>query len=639
MKLKIIISAIILINYQSAYCEIVMPVFYGWYTNSKHDYEDSCFQDHYRYKNLETETTAFELAQKVLSAPERNDCQWQRVSLNPTWYHADDFPGTYDQWKELSQNSSAITQEATRSCLNLNGYEVTSISTYIFPSYRCPKGSAHSLDLDSFESGCSTKPSGCEADIVGRDLDTKNEEGEDPDKIGIKNFGHIGLAAATLDGQQVLEVLRGKQVVQLNPINDFKNKTTFWGERYGTTQKSNLEFMEGYKILMAAYGQGSCSPEYTLTWSFAPCNSGKPPKFRCDSFVYYAYLTGANIDLGYTPLLTYPVTIFNSMLNCRDQVGYSCIKQFLVPEKDQISSYVLKPAILAEQKITAIMSENLIDIKNLDRASKAYIMATDETRENKINLLWTLLLQHQSNPLKFDYLSDVLAELEPIEKSVAIIEAFQKTNDPHLKLKYLTILVSSLTIDRVNQSQNNSYNSKQFLMNLLQTNQDEDILRTIIVNYPESLMDESTYLIMSARLEEQKTQNPENFKKMVTNSNFWYQWFGLAKIDNKFNPIWFKKLFKQYSNYLSEASTPQDPQEKSLSSMSKNILKAFNFALKSREKQDKTFYVPQSIKKKNLLINNDDESYLPEEIRYTLKLFKEETAKRNAWKNNRVKRE
>lgn len=632
--LKKVICVFMLLGYQAAFCEIVMPILYGWYTDIKHDYEDSCFLDHYKYTNLET-TTAFELAQKVLSVDQRNDCQWQRVTLKEqSWLKSDDFPGTYEQWETLSQNSSAVTQEATRFCLDDHGQQIDSISVYIYPSYRCPAGSFYSLDNSDgdYELACTTQPMGCFADIVGRDLDTKTNSGTDPDIIGIKNLGHIGLVYPNMPTPAVLEVLDEENVVQVNDIDSFKNKTRFWGGRYGTPQKNNLESTEGIMIVTTASEQMTCAPEYTLTWSFSPCNSGKPAKFRCDSFVYYSYLKGASIDLGYTTLLTYPSTIFNSMFNCREQLGYPCVEDIPAPEIETFNSYVLNPANILERKLTNIMSESTIDLKNLDNVTRNYILDKDVSRENKINILWSLLLEYQANLLKFDYLADVLSELEPIEKAEEIIGVFNKTDDFHLKYKLLNLLIGSMTID--NKNNNHVDNINSFLINLLQNTHDEELLRTLVVNYPESIMDENTYLIMLARLNEQKNMNPQNFKKIVINSNFWYQWLGLANKNKKFNQIWVEKLFNQsqeYSQYESFHSS-QGARGNSPYLISKDILKAFNFGLKSREKNNKAFH--SALAQKNPQESNMNEYILPDEVADILKRVKEEKIKRNAWLKN-----
>lgn len=451
MILKGIVGMVALLAYQTTHSEMVMPVLYGWYTDISDDYEDSCLEDHYQYKNMET-GTAFELAQKILvPTKEHKDCYWQTVKLKPTFDFPDDFPGTRNQWNQLKKNPLAKTQKASRTCINVDersGHEVEidSISMNIYPSYRCPTGSYYSLDRDTKNLGCTTKPIGCAADIVGRDLDTTNKKGDDNVPLYIKHLGHIGLTYPSYSGSGVIEVLNETSVIQDNSMDDFKNKTRFWGQRYGAQSNKNIDILNGVKIISAASKQKSCSTgtKYTLSWSFYPCDAEKRAKFRCDSFVYYAYLTGANIDLGYTPLITYPSTIFKSMMNCREQSGVPCNQDIPDPEVDLANVYVLKPIVLVAKQMKNILKSNALNINELDIASYTYVKSKDETRENKINLLWNLVMKYQSNPTRASYLIDIMSELDPIEKADEVIREFKNTNDHGMKLNYLTLLLDSI---------------------------------------------------------------------------------------------------------------------------------------------------------------------------------------------------
>lgn len=636
MVLKGIIWMVALLVYQTTHSEMVMPVLYGWYTEATEEYQDACLEYHYRYKNLET-GTAFELAQKVLlPVSNRQDCYWQKVKLSAADDYPRDFPGSYEQWKQLSSNQSAIAQKASRACLDQDEIMKDSISMTIYPSYRCPNGSYYSLDPDTREVGCSTKPLGCYGDIVGRDLDTSNQEGEDKDPSHlIKDFGHIGLTIPFLSGQSVIEVLDEAPVIQENDIETFKNKTQFWGQRYGTPSKNEIDLISGVKIVATAVTQNECPTDYTLSWSFSPCTAKKHAKFRCDSFVYYAYLTGANIDLGYAPLVTYPSTIFKSLTNCREQSGASCNQNIPVPEIEQVGAYVLKPIILVAQKIKNILASDDLNIRELDIASYTYVKSKDETRKNKINLLWSLVMKYQSNPIRFSYLIDIMSELDPIEKTDEIIQAFQETNDHSIKLRYLTLLLDSVLINRVMEQPRYASHAKIFLMNLLQMSQDEDILRITVVNFPSYLMDEGSYLIMSDRVEEQKFQHPENFQKIVANSSFWYHWLELANQGATFNRGWIDTLYKKSDEYAAY-EVSQHSAAKSPSLLAKKIHRSFQSGLESRRQQNKAFHMPTVIKKKSLQ-TKDDEPFLSDEMNNTLKLIKEEISKGEAWKNNQTK--
>ena len=637
MILKGIVMAVALLVYQTTHSEMVMPVLYGWYTDVTDEYKDACYVDHYKYENLET-GTSFELAQKVLvPVNNRKDCYWQKIVLESEFYSPDDFPGTNKQWKELSKNPSVTTQKASRACVDSDEIKRDSISMTIYPSYRCPKGSYYSYDPYAYELGCTNIPMGCYGDIVGRDLDVTNQDCDNPNECWFKKLGHIGLTSPSLDGQNVIEVLNDGVVIQENGMDSFKNKTRFWGQRYGAPSENNIDFMMGIKTLVAAEEQRTCSTKYTYSWSFSQCDAENNAKFRCDSFVYYAYLAGANIDLGFTELLTYPSTIFKSMLSCRDQLGSPCSQNIPDPEMQQTNAYIFKPAVLAAKNVTQILSKEKVDISNLDVESYAYVKSKDEPRENKINLLWSLVKKHQSNPFKSSYLADILSELEPIEKTDEIIREFHKTNENRLKLQYLALLTGSMTSNRAIKNPNEARNAKYFLMTLLQTSQDEGILRETIVNYPEYFMDKGTYLIMIDRVDDQKMNHPDNFKKIVTNSRFWYKWLGVDKKDDKINPDWIDELSKQSNEYAKydHNDSSENLAENKLFLLSKEIHRAFGLGLKFRERKKMTVNSMQSIKIETHSFPKEDELFLSDEMNETLKRLKEATAKRDAWMKNR----
>ena len=58
-------------------------------------------------------------------------------------------------------------------------------SEIIYPSYQCPDNSRISFDEQNGEAHCSTTPQVCDADVVGRDLDS----------LGVGMLGHVGLTS------------------------------------------------------------------------------------------------------------------------------------------------------------------------------------------------------------------------------------------------------------------------------------------------------------------------------------------------------------------------------------------------------------------------------------------------------------
>jgi hypothetical protein len=133
-------------------------------------------------------------------------------------------------------------------------------------------------------------------DVLGRDLNIK----------GLGWIGHVGMWS----GGAVIEVLNEEKVIQINKLSNFKERSNYWGARYGVGDEKDL-----WKVTLAGRLQSSYDPKYTTT---AKWREGKwvektvwdPNKgkfvsktvkqaawFRCDTFVYYSYLKGIGEEL------------------------------------------------------------------------------------------------------------------------------------------------------------------------------------------------------------------------------------------------------------------------------------------------------------------------------------------------------
>lgn len=135
------------------------------------------------------------------------------------------------------------------------------------------------------------------ADVVGRSLNYP----------GISWAGHVGIATVPYDDRDnasyVIEALNEPVVLQINTLKNFRNRSDFWGVKYGYTDDytrqlriiSEGEFQESFK----------CA-EYTVTASYRP-GSGQwgaaktCPIFRCDTLVNYLYWWGGYILPTYNP--------------------------------------------------------------------------------------------------------------------------------------------------------------------------------------------------------------------------------------------------------------------------------------------------------------------------------------------------
>ncbi len=152
-------------------------------------------------------------------------------------------------------------------------------------------------------------------DIVGRDGSWSNP------------FGHVGIWDSW--NKKVLEVMppeKGKDVIRMTSLSVFKNEGTYWGAKYGKGRRH-------YKVISAGLKQGKFNPQYTTTtyWreggykrqcvkrSWGKCKKYEwkkiNAKFRCDTFVAYAYSKGIG-----TRLVNYTITpgkVYNSMPKTR----------------------------------------------------------------------------------------------------------------------------------------------------------------------------------------------------------------------------------------------------------------------------------------------------------------------------------
>lgn len=157
-------------------------------------------------------------------------------------------------------------------------------------------------------------------DVCGRDLNV--------DIFGwdggiIRKAGHVGV----YDGSNVLEVLDASPVVQKNTLTSFKNTTSFWGARYIPGKYSFAN------VIDTGWNQRNYSPTYTLTaqytvgkWITKQVWDAKMQKwltvlelrrgkFRCDTFVYYAFDAGIGYKLAGKTIL--PRTVYNNCPNAR----------------------------------------------------------------------------------------------------------------------------------------------------------------------------------------------------------------------------------------------------------------------------------------------------------------------------------
>lgn len=143
-------------------------------------------------------------------------------------------------------------------------------------------------------------------DLLGRDLDLP----------GYGSYGHVGLWT----GSHVLECLGESPPIHKRSLDSFKDITTYWGARYLPRKRKYRQ------VIHAGWEQRSFRPRFTLspvyregrftqkkiwnrqTQSWERRTVMIRAKFRCDTFVSYAYKVGIGYKVpqsGTVPGLMY----------------------------------------------------------------------------------------------------------------------------------------------------------------------------------------------------------------------------------------------------------------------------------------------------------------------------------------------
>src|SRR3990167_1757078 len=501
---KLIISVLFLKGFlfsQNAIADHVLPVFSGaWYTDAQLQYFDSCGQAAFSYTN-KLSTTPIALAQQVLGeVPARTDCRWHEAKLtNVNAISPPDFPGRQQDWVDvLAHANSQPSFKAQRDCVSPDGKVLDSKVSYIYPGYVCPSFSRYGIDRNKQGEGCTTMPVVCNADVVGRELAI----------YGGHWLGHVGMTRGFDTNQvynQVVEIFKqptDEIKVSLSPIDSFKSMpgAAFWGEKFGIQDKPVITDDEAMKILDAGMAQMNYPFTYTLTWDYHPGGSDvqyvfneetqawdqvytvREAKFRCDTFVYYSYVTGANLRI--IPEYKFPWVpkdMLAVMASCRDPEGTVCA----VNSELQNVQTPLQTVQLA-----AVFAAKALDIKSADAATKQLVTSTHVSRQAKINQLWSLALRYRNDPIKFGYLLDCLASLRPVELTSELIDAFKQQENKQDRYRLLSVLVASIQvknesdIERVKNQVANVTKIQHFLHDLLFQNADVTMQKFLIQMYP-----------------------------------------------------------------------------------------------------------------------------------------------------------
>lgn len=148
------------------------------------------------------------------------------------------------------------------------------------------------------------------SDIIGRDLNYP----------GMGWLGHVGIATRAMadpsgmstPANLVIEILNEPEIGQINTIENFKNRSQYWGSKYGVISNPN----QGFKVLVEANHQRWWVREYTSNTEYR-IGQGNPytgeifvtGRWRCDTYAWWAYYSqGVNVMPGKVWL---PRNLFN----------------------------------------------------------------------------------------------------------------------------------------------------------------------------------------------------------------------------------------------------------------------------------------------------------------------------------------
>lgn len=328
--------------------EIVNPVFSGQLEAGIHDIDvDSCGISIYDYDSVGKIPNAIALAYFNRLEPQ-STCTWTIKESDYSDYGApEDFPGGMAQWNAMVNQPNFVKDTLVRvECLPELKGQAHSQYVIVYPNYICPAGSRYSRDTQTYVSGCTTLPNLCEGDVVARSLD-------DP-VFGF--LGHVGLTTHysehTSSTGSVMQVMNDhKTLIEKVSFDNFKNDTTYWGDKYGLSGAQIVTNDQANAIIDAEVKQDNKSKgKYRYLPTFIPAQSAESsvynqlthaweaqanqsyPQFRCDTFVdwihsvalkqiipFHQAETEGNYKVyKYDNIFNFPIDLYSALLNSRD---------------------------------------------------------------------------------------------------------------------------------------------------------------------------------------------------------------------------------------------------------------------------------------------------------------------------------
>lgn len=251
--------------------------------------------------------------------------------------------------------------------------------------------------------GCYEEVPNCIGDLVARYLDIP----------GVHGFGHTGMYA----GQKVLEIISEDQdIIQLNPIEGFKKKTTYWGSGYNAAQTPEdvdpeIDYDASVDMVKIGLKQKIFFPEYTLAPIYKEGRfyvknhqiAYEKGLFRCDTYVKYMYKKVLNTDLP-------PYNIY--------QVPFHQWKAF-VYKRNPENNPAQEPSMNAAS-VEALLSENSSDTQKATQLIAQFPKL--QTREERLKTF------------------DSVSVLYSRESFIFLLEQYHLVSDAKTKLRILSPL-------------------------------------------------------------------------------------------------------------------------------------------------------------------------------------------------------
>jgi len=269
--------------------EHVLPEYHqGWfYSDAIDNGLDSCGVSAYSYINL-----SYDARDYYVLCTSNLACSWNGEFIDIIYDPSKIPPGFISQntndWQQIALQPGSIVAAYHTFEVECENGESYVCGSWVYPFYTCPSNSRVSYDNLTMEIGCTTTPTPCVADIVGRDL------GSD----GAEFFGHVGLVTTFGKANPtVLEALNGTNTepskigIVLDPLygdNSFVTQTKYWGSRYAPGNFMRLPLALASQVIQAGIDQQQYLFNYTIGWFYYPGGTEEYPdscEFRCDSFV------------------------------------------------------------------------------------------------------------------------------------------------------------------------------------------------------------------------------------------------------------------------------------------------------------------------------------------------------------------